>query len=249
MNPVAKRLNSSNATKPPSQPAGAASIMSSDSGTRCRNAADINMPAAKFMKCGVFRCPQPANRRMVKIPAVVTSAADALVPSAAQKALSIVCVLPPPKHGQEAGTLPLVQPLLFFGHEPLTSDAMPADRYQEKRDFRRTPEPRGEGAHDQRDEQPVFVIQQHDASTMHFDFRLEVEGVLRSWAVPKGPSTDSSQKRLAIPTEDHPLKYADFEGVIPEGEYGAGAVLIWDRGAYQNLSQKDGEVLVRAAVP
>jgi len=118
---------------------------------------------------------------------------------------------------------------------------MPADRYQEKRDFRRTPEPRGEGAHDQRDEQPVFVIQQHDASTMHFDFRLEVEGVLRSWAVPKGPSTDSSQKRLAIPTEDHPLEYADFEGVIPAGEYGAGPVLIWDRGSYRNRSEKDGQ--------
>ncbi len=118
---------------------------------------------------------------------------------------------------------------------------MSADRYQEKRDFRRTPEPRGEGKRDKSDQQAVFVIQQHDASTMHFDFRLEVDGALRSWAVPKGPSTDPSEKRLAIPTEDHPLKYADFEGVIPEGEYGAGAVLIWDRGAYQNLSQKDGE--------
>ncbi|NGX15347.1 DNA polymerase ligase N-terminal domain-containing protein [Wenzhouxiangella sp. XN24] len=118
---------------------------------------------------------------------------------------------------------------------------MPADRYQEKRDFRRTPEPRGKGKRDRSDKQPVFVIQQHDASTMHFDFRLEVDGVLRSWAVPKGPSTDPAEKRLAIPTEDHPLEYADFEGVIPAGEYGAGPVLIWDRGSYRNLSEKDGE--------
>ena len=118
---------------------------------------------------------------------------------------------------------------------------MPADRYQEKRDFRRTPEPRGKGKRGKSGKQPVFVIQQHDASTMHFDFRLEVDGALRSWAVPKGPSTDPADKRLAIPTEDHPLEYADFEGVIPEGEYGAGAVLIWDRGSYRNLSEKDGE--------
>ncbi|MBB3184883.1 DNA ligase D-like protein (predicted 3'-phosphoesterase) [Halomonas fontilapidosi] len=109
-------------------------------------------------------------------------------------------------------------------------------RYREKRDLHRTPEPDEGGREGQR---PRFVIQQHDASTLHYDVRLEVDGVLKSWAVPKGPSTDPRDKRLAIPTEDHPLAYADFEGVIPKGEYGAGTVLIWDRGDYRNLKEGD----------
>mgnify|MGYP006295873665 CR=1 FL=1 len=107
------------------------------------------------------------------------------------------------------------------------------EEYNRKRDFRKTREPAGKPG--KGSGKPIFVIQKHDASNLHYDFRIEVDGVLKSWAVPKGLSTDPKEKRLALPTEDHPLEYADFEGIIPENEYGGGTVMVWDRGTYENI--------------
>lgn len=110
---------------------------------------------------------------------------------------------------------------------------MSLKKYREKRRFDVTPEPKGSGKESgQRRGSLLYLIQKHQATNLHYDFRLEWNGVLLSWAVPKGPSLDPSVKRLAMQTEDHPLEYGNFEGVIPAGEYGGGTVMLWDKGAW-----------------
>lgn len=119
--------------------------------------------------------------------------------------------------------------------------AMPAlDKYRAKRDFRATSEPRGKVARGKR-KALRFVIQRHDATRLHYDFRLELDGVYKSWAVTKVPSLDPAVKRLAVEVEDHPLDYGTFEGTIPEGQYGGGTVQLWDRGTWRPQSDRPAQ--------
>lgn len=110
---------------------------------------------------------------------------------------------------------------------------MPLKEYRKKRDFSVTPEPSGDATGKKKNVHLIYVIQKHLASHLHYDFRLEWNGTLLSWAVPKGPSLDPADKRLAMQVEDHPIDYADFEGVIPADEYGGGTVMVWDKGLWE----------------
>jgi len=117
---------------------------------------------------------------------------------------------------------------------------MPLDEYAAKRHFEQTPEPPPGKKKSKTAANPYFCVQRHDATRLHYDFRLEIDGVLKSWAVPKGPNLDPAVKHFAAHVEDHPIDYGGFEGNIPAGNYGAGSVMLWDRGTFQLLGDASG---------
>ena len=117
---------------------------------------------------------------------------------------------------------------------------MPLEEYAAKRHFENTPEPPPKTPKSKRAAKPYFCVQRHDATRLHYDFRLEIDGVLKSWAVPKGPSLDPAVRHFAAHVEDHPIDYGGFEGNIPAGNYGAGSVMLWDRGTFELLGDVSG---------
>src|SRR4051794_13786367 len=119
--------------------------------------------------------------------------------------------------------------------------------YKAKRNFAHTKEPEGKTSAPKK-LRSLFVVQKHDATRLHYDFRLEMEGVLKSWAVPKGFPTGKGDRRLAVEVEDHPLAYADFEGTIPKGNYGAGTVMVWDMGTYEVIGEEPLSALKRGKI-
>ncbi|MFH1228860.1 MAG: DNA polymerase ligase N-terminal domain-containing protein [Candidatus Aenigmatarchaeota archaeon] len=122
---------------------------------------------------------------------------------------------------------------------------MTLEDYKEKRNFDKTKEPSGVDSKDSDSHLPIYLIHEHHASHLHWDLRLEMDGVLKSWAVPKEPSTDPTIKRLAVMVEDHPIEYAKFEGTIPEGNYGAGIVKIWDKGTFDIIEKTDKGFVIK----
>jgi DNA ligase D-like protein (predicted 3'-phosphoesterase) len=140
------------------------------------------------------------------------------------------------------GIIKIVLPILLIGSTTMATNKLKT--YRKRRALKKTSkvEPYGKVKKTE-SKKPLFVVQKHDASHLHYDFRLEMSGVLASWAVPKGPPTTLGVRRLAIPTDDHPMEYSHFEGIIPEGDYGGGTVMVWDIGTFDNIKYENGSLV------